>query len=424
MLDINLFREKPDIVRKDLEKRGAKEKLKLVDSVIKKDKEWRKLKQEVEQLRNKRNVVSKEIAQLKKENKKVDAKMKEAAAIPKKIEAAEAKQKKIKQEIVSYLMQLPNILHESVPVGKDEDDNAEVRLIGKKPSFNFEVKSHVDIMAELDLADMERAAKISGARFWFIKGDLALLEMALQKYAVDFMHRKGFTLLETPMMMSRKAYEGVTDLADFGDVMYKVEDEDLYLIATSEHPMVAMFQNEIVEEKLPIKICGISSCFRKEAGSHGKDTKGIFRGHQFNKVEQVIVCSPEDSWKLHEELIKNAEEFFQSLGIHCRIVSVCTGDIGAIAAKKYDLEAWMPAQNKYREVVSCSNCTDFQARRLGIRYRTPEGTKLVHTLNSTCVATSRALVAILENFQNKDGSISIPPVLQPYMNGLIKLGRK
>jgi seryl-tRNA synthetase len=424
MLDINLFREKPDIVRKDLEKRGAKEKLKLVDSVIKKDQEWRKLKQEVEQLRNKRNVVSKEIAQLKKENKKVDAKMKEAAAIPKKIEAAEAKQNKIKQEIVSHLMQLPNILHESVPVGKDEDDNAEVRLIGKKPSFNFEVKSHVDVMAQLGIADMERAAKISGARFWFIKGDLALLEMALQKYAVDFMHRKGFTLLETPMMMSRKAYEGVTDLADFGDVMYKVEDEDLYLIATSEHPMVAMFQNEIIEEKLPIKLCGISSCFRKEAGSHGKDTKGIFRGHQFNKVEQVIVCSPEDSWKLHEELIKNAEEFFQSLGIHCRIVSVCTGDIGAIAAKKYDLEAWMPAQNKYREVVSCSNCTDFQARRLGIRYRTPEGTKLVHTLNSTCVATSRALVAILENFQNKDGSISIPPALQPYMNGLIKLGKK
>jgi len=249
-----------------------------------------------------------------------------------------------------------------------------------------------------------------------------MLDFALQKYAIDFMHNRGYTILHPPFMMNKRAYEGVTDLKDFEDVMYKVEDEDLYLIATSEHPLTAMFMDEIFEEDaLPIKSAGISSCFRKEAGAHGKDTKGIFRGHQFNKIEQIIICKPEDSWKFHEELLKNVEDFFESLNLPFRTVNICIGDMGTVAAKKYDVEVWMPAQQKYREVASCSNCTDYQARRLGMRFRNKGKNTIVHTLNSTCVATSRALVGILENNQQKDGSILIPNVLVSYMNGIRKL---
>ncbi|MBI1969365.1 serine--tRNA ligase [Candidatus Woesearchaeota archaeon] len=425
MLDIHLIRNTPDIVRKDLKKRNAREKIVLVDKILKLDQEWRKLKQEVEALRHQRNVISQNIALLKKEGKKTEKEVKEAGRIPGLIQEKETTQEQIRQEMDTVLMQLPNILHPSVPVGKDDTENEVVKEFGKKPKFDFPVKNHVDILEQLHLVELERAAKISGARFWFLRGKLALLDIALQRYAIDFMQNKGYTLLHPPFMMNRKAYEGVTDLLAFEDVLYKIEKEDLYLIATSEHPLIAMFLEEIFEEKeLPIKLCGISTCFRKEAGTHGKDTKGIFRGHQFNKVEQIILCKPEDSWKFHEELIKNAAEFFQSLEIPFRIVNVCTGDIGMIAAKKYDLEAWFPAQQAYREVVSCSNCTDYQARRLKIRYRTKEGNKIVHTLNATCVATSRALAAIIENFQQKDGSVAIPKVLQPSMQGLKKIGKE
>ncbi|MFQ5474739.1 MAG: serine--tRNA ligase [Candidatus Nanoarchaeia archaeon] len=422
MLDINLIRNDPEVVIKDLEKRKDKKKLKWVKHILELDGEWKNLKKDTEGLRQHRNKVSKEISELKKAKKDAAKKMKEAADIPKKIASIEARQIKIKEQIDYYLMRLPNILHETVPVGADDEDNTEMAKFGQKPKFDKDPNSHVDILEEKDLADIARAAKISGARFWFLKGKLALLDQALQKYAIDFMFKKGYTLMQPPFMMNKEAYEGVTDLSDFEDVMYKVEDEDLYLIATSEHPLTAMFINEILEaDDLPMKFAGISANFRKEAGSHGKDTKGIFRGHQFNKVEQVIICKPEDSWKFHEELINNAIDFFESLGLHFRQVNICTGDIGTVAAKKYDLEVWMPVQGKYREVVSCSNCTDYQARRLRIRYRGKEKNELVHTLNSTCVATSRVLVAILENFQKPDSSIAIPKVLQPYMNGLTKI---
>jgi len=423
MLDINLIREQPDIVRKNLEKRADVQKRGWVDKILDLDLEWKNLKVQVDELRAHRNVLSRKINETKKNKENAANLIRQAKELPEMIADKERRMQEIKGDVDSMLMRLPNILHESVPVGDGEGGNVVEKEAGKKPKFPFVPKSHVDLLEGLGGADIGRAAKISGARFWFLRGKLAELDLALQKYAVDFMVQKGYTLSHPPYMMNRAAYEGVTDLGDFETVMYKIENEDLYLIATSEHPLTAQFQNEILSpEELPIRIVGISACFRKEAGSHGKDTKGIFRGHQFHKVEQVVICHPGQSWDLHEEMIKNAEEFWISLGIPFRRMNICTGDIGSIAAKKYDLEAWMPAQKAYREVVSCSNCTDYQARRLRIRMRVGEMEKIVpHTLNSTCVATSRALVAILENFQNKDGSVSVPKVLQPYMNGLKKI---
>jgi len=305
------------------------------------------------------------------------------------------------------------LMHESVPVGKDDSENVVVRTVGKKPTFSFAPVSHVDLLQKKDWADFERAAKISGARWFFLKGDLVILELALVRYAMDFMREKGYVPIVPPFMISRSAYEGVVSLEDFETVMYKVEGEDLYAIATSEHPLTAMYRDEVLD-KLPIKLAGYSTNFRKEAGAHGKDQKGIFRVHQFNKVEQIIICKPEDSWHFHEELLKNALEFFESLGLHLRVVNVCTGDLGIIAAKKYDIEAWYPVQNAYREVVSCSNCTSYQAVRSNIRFQHDQERHFVHTLNSTCVATTRALVAILENFQRADGSVEVPKVLQKY----------
>jgi len=423
MLDISLIRENPEIIKKDLEKRNALDKIELLKQIRKKDDEWRNLKVQVDELRHQRNNISIEISKIKKEGGDASAKLKEALQIPKMIQEKEDFANVLRKEIDAALMQLPNILHSSVPIGSDEAHNKVVRKFGKKPKFTFKPRDHVDLLQSLFQADLERAAKISGARFWFLRDKIAQLDLALQKYAADFMVKKGFTLIQPPYMMNRQVYEGVTDLNDFENVMYKIENENLYLIATSEHPLVGMFYDEMLSaECLPIRLVGISACFRKEAGTHGKDEKGIFRGHQFNKVEQVILCRPDDSWKLHEELIKNAEDFFKALGLHCRTVSVCTGDIGAVAAKKYDIECWMPAQDTYREVVSCSNCTDYQARRLKIRYKANDNAKgFAHTLNSTCVATSRAIVGILENYQNKDGSVTIPKVLVPYMNGLKKI---
>ena len=419
MLDINLIREHADIVKKDLQKRNMPDRIKILEEIKQKDAEWKMQQGQIGELRFQRNTVSQQIADAKKNGKDAAQLVKQASEIPKELQKKEDWANVLKKEIDERLMQFPNILHETVPVGAGEAQNKEVKKFGAKPAFTFQPIDHVDLMEKLDLVDLPRAAKISGARFWFLKGDLAKLDLALQMYAVDFMTSKGYELIQPPYMMSRTAYEGVTDLKDFENVMYKIENEDLYLIATSEHPLTARFMNEIFPlGRLPAKFCGISACFRKEAGAHGKDTKGIFRGHQFNKVEQIIICKPAESWKLHEELVKNAIEFFSSLGLHFRQVNICTGDIGTVAAKKYDIEAWFPAQGAYREVASISNCTDYQARRLKIKYRTDphnqEAKETAHTLNGTCVATSRALAAILENFQNKDGSVTIPKALVKY----------
>ncbi len=416
MLDIRFVRENPALVKKDLEKRGDKEKQGWIGDLLGKDREYRKLLRDSEQLRARRNQISKEIMEAKKAGKSTDKLLKEAKSIPAKIKDNETNLISLKEKIGYCLLRLPNILHESVPKGKDDSENKVLREAGKKPNFSFKPQSHVDLLEKLGIGDIPRAAKVAGARFYYLKGELVLLDQAVLRFALDKLNEKGYTPILPPFMMRRKPYEGVTDLGDFEDVMYKIEGEDLYLIATSEHPLAAMHMDELFEQnELPIKYAGISPCFRKEAGAHGKDTKGIFRVHQFNKVEQFIFCRPDESWKLHDELIANAEEVFKSLEIPYRVVSICTGDIGTVAAKKYDIEAWMPAQNTYREMASCSNCTAYQAARLNIRYRTNKGNRHIHTLNSTAVATPRALVAILENFQEEDGGIKIPKALHPYL---------
>ncbi len=418
MLDLKFVRDNADVVRKDLEKRKDTEKLAWVDDILENDQRYREKLQESQDLRAERNVVSKAINDKKKAGENADADMARAKEIPQELNKIETEIEGILEGIQKKLMRLPNIMHESVPYGESNEDNVPVEHFGKKPEFGFKPKDHEELMRKNNLVDLERAAKITGSRFYFLKGDLALLQVALEKYAIDFMTERGYELTIPPEMMNRKAYEGVTDLDDFENVMYNVQPDEFYMIATSEHPLTAMFMNEIIDEtELPIKMAGFSHNFRREVGSHDKSDKGIWRVHQFNKVEQVIICKPEDSWELHEELIRNAEDFFTSLGVHFRKVNICTGDLGIVAAKKYDLEAWIPSAEKYKEIVSCSNCTAYQATRLKMRYRTPEGNIPVHTLNSTCVAISRALVVIMEQFQTSEGGITIPEVLRPYMNG-------
>ncbi|MBW6451192.1 MAG: serine--tRNA ligase [DPANN group archaeon] len=424
MLDIALVRNNPEIIRNDLNKRKSKDKIKLLDEVIICDKSWRDSLKQLESLKHDRNIIALEISSLKKEKKDVSSNIKKTKDIALKIKNLDEAVTGYKERIDYIMRRLPNIMHESVPVGVDDSKNVPIKFVGKKREFDFTPKSHVDIIFDLGIADIERASKISGARFYFLKGPLALMEMALSRFAIDTLINKGFMLVETPFMMKREPYEGVTDLADFEDVLYKIEDEDLYLIATSEHTLTAQHKDEILQNnELPIKYAGFTTNFRKEVGSHGKDTKGIFRVHQFNKVEQVVLCEPKDSWKIHEELLLNAEELFKKLELPYRVVNICTGDLGTVAAKKYDIEVWMPVQNTYREVVSCSNCTEYQARRLNIRSWDNPGaeTKPIHTLNSTAIATTRALVAIIENFQQKDGSIKVPKVLRPYMFGIKKI---
>ena len=342
-----------------------------------------------------------------------------------KIKDLESKAGESSSRLYRALMSIPNILHQSVPDGKDETESVTVRTWGKHPDFGFQPKDHIDILTALGMVDVERGAKVAGARFFFLKGDAVKLEHAIMQFALDFLRSKGFTPVEPPFMLNRSSYEGVVNLDDFGPVIYKIEGEDLHLIATSEHPLVSMHKDEILDaSELPIRYCGFSPCFRVEAGAHGKDTKGIFRVHQFYKVEQVVFSKPELSWKVHEELIANAEEIYQALGIPYRVVALCSGDTGFMSAKTYDLEAWLPGQGKYREMASASNVTDFQARRLLIRYREKQSdpTVLVHTLNSTAVVT-RTLVAMVENFQQRDGSVNIPKALAPYMGGITILQR-
>jgi len=428
MLDIKLIRENPELVKNNLAKRGNPECIQMLENLITADKEWRLNLTKLNELRHQRKQATVEIAKLKKAGKEADDELRRAQDLDEETGTIEKQVTQQEQKIHDYLMQLPNLLDDSVPLGKDDKDNVQFKTWGTIPTFAFPVKNHVDLALDLDQIDIERAGKVSGARFFFLKNQVAMLDLALMSFAIEELTRKGFTPVLPPYLMKREAYEGVTALADFADVLYKAENEDLYLIATSEHPMAAMYMNEVLkQQEMPLRLAGISACFRKEAGAHGKDTRGIFRTHQFDKIEQFIFCKPEDSPKLHEELLHNAEELFQKLELPYRAVNVCTGDIGTVAAKKYDIEAWMPAQIGYREVVSCSNCTDYQARRLGIRYREKEGAAprgFVHTLNSTAIATGRTIVAILENNQQEDGTVVIPSVLRKYMGDREKIDRK
>jgi len=421
MLDIRFIRENPEVVRADLRRRGRDGDVGMVDDLLEKDRRSRTLKVEIDKLRQRRNSIAREINEARKAGRDTSDLLQEASRLPEKIKELESVIESLSSEITGVLMSLPNILHESVPIGRDDSENLELRRVGTPRTFDFPLRNHGELAAECGWADFERAARAAGAGFYYLKGSLVLLDLALQRFAIDLLTKKGFIPVIPPYMMNRSSYEGVTDLADFENVMYKIEDDDAYLIATSEHPLCAMYQDEIFEERdLPLRLCGVSPCFRREIGSHGLDTKGLFRVHQFHKVEQFVFCRPEDSWDIHEQLLAHAEEIYTLLGLPYRVVSICTGDIGTVAAKKYDIEVWMPREEKYREVVSCSNCTSYQAVRLRIRVRDPrnfESKRYVHTLNSTAVATSRTIRAILENYQEADGRVAIPRVLQPYMNG-------
>jgi seryl-tRNA synthetase len=357
----------------------------------------------------------------------VSAKIAKASKLSEEIKRLEAEVADNREKMEFILLRLPNIMDPSVPIGRDENDNVEVRRWGVIRRFSFTPRDHITITENLDLVDLERASKVAGSRFYYLKGDLVQLNYSLIKYGLDFLEERGFTLVQPPYLVKREALSGAVALSDFEDMIYKIEGEDLYLVATAEHPILAMHMNEILNGKsLPLRYAGVSPCFRKEAGAHGRDTKGIFRTHQFEKVEQFVFCKPEDSQKEHEALIDRAEEFYRSLEIPYRVVNVCSGDLGTVAAKKYDLEAWLPGQGKFREVVSCSNCTSYQSVRARIRYRDRpnDPTAYVHTLNSTLVATERTLIAIIENYQNPEGSIDIPRVLIPYMGGKTRISAK
>ena len=418
MLDMKFVRDNVDLVEENLKRRGEIDKIPSVDQLISDDKKWRSIQSEANGLRAKRNKLTEEIAQLRRKGQDTSSLVKQAEQIPGQIKDLEQQSAELENKVTSALMGLPNIMHESVPFGKDENDNIEVRKWGKPPEFDFQPKDHIDLATGLGLIDMESAAKVAGARFYYLRRDLVKLNHALIIFALDFIEKKGYGLTLPPYLLRREAIGGAVAMSDFEDVIYKIEGEDLYLLATSEHALLAQHMGEILDGKaMPLRYAGVSPCFRKEAGAHGRDTKGIFRTHQFEKVEQFVFCKPDQSWEEHEKLIANAEEFIQMLKLPYRIVNVCTGDLGTVAAKKYDLEAWMPGQGKYREVVSCSNCTAYQAVRSKIRFRDKpdEPTQWVHTLNSTLVATERTLVAIMENYQAKDGSIAVPDALQVYM---------
>ena len=418
MLDMSMFREHADVLRADHDKREMPHDN--IDEVIRLDEEWRQARYDVDQLRKERNQAARGIAQAKKsgDSAAADAILAEVASLGNEIDSLSEKVDSCLADRDQIRMRVPNIMHESVPVGKDDQKNTLHSLHGDKTELGFEARNHNDLIEMNNWVDLARAAKVTGSRFYFLQGDLARLEMALQSYSANFLMDRGYTLVQPPLMMNREAYEGVTDLGDFETVMYGIEPDKYYLIATSEHPLTAMRMDEIIEpSELPIKLVGVSSCFRREVGAHGLSDRGIWRVHQFTKIEQIVICKPDDSWEQHEELLTNAVELWDSLGLHYRVVNICTGDMGTVASKKYDLEAWLPGANSYKEVVSCSNCTDYQANRLRMRYRTAEGNSAVHTLNSTAVATSRALVAIMEQYQNEDGTVRVPEVLIPHMGG-------
>ena len=415
MLDSKLIKENPKIIQDMLDSRNIKFDL---DGLIDADKQRREFIQKTDELRKKKNQVALEISQKKKSGEDATTILDEMKNVSKELSSLESSQEEIEKKYSQLALTIPNLVHQSVPIGKDDSANKEIKKWGKIPEFDFKVNDHIDISEKLDLVDLERAAKVAGARFYFLKNDLVRLNQALIHYALDFLAEKNYSLIQPPYMINHQSMEGAVITDDFEEVIYKIEDEDLYMIGTSEHAMAAMHSDEIIEGKdLPLRYAGVSPCFRKEAGAHGRDQKGIFRVHQFDKIEQFVFTRPEDSWKEHERMLEIAEEFYQNLEIPYRVMLLSSGDMGKISAKTYDIEAWMAGQSAYREIVSCSNCLEFQARRLKIRYRekTNEETKYLNTLNSTLVATSRVLVSIMENFQNKDGHITIPGVLQKYM---------
>ena len=415
MLDPKLIREKPQMIQDMLKARSVDFDF---EGLVEVEQKRREFIVRTDNLRKKKNELALLISQQRKKGIDIEPTLIEMKDISSKLTEFEAEQRIIENKYSKLSLTIPNLIHDTVPVGLDEQDNKEIKKWGAVPDFDFKIKDHIDISENSGLVDLERAAKVAGSRFYYMKNDLVRLNQSLIHYALDFLAEKEYSLVQPPYMINRESMEGAVIADDFEDVIYKIEQEDLYMIGTSEHAMAAMHSKEIIDGKdLPIRYAGISPCFRKEAGAHGRDQKGIFRVHQFDKIEQFVFSRPEESWKEHEKMLAVAEEFYQNLEIPHRVMLLSTGDMGKISAKTYDIEAWMAGQNAYREIVSCSNCLDFQARRLKIRFRdkTNEETRFLHTLNSTLIATTRVIVSIMENFQTKDGHITIPYVLQKYM---------
>ena len=426
MLDPKIIRDKPELIKEMLKDRA-------IDFDLEKMLELNKVRKEMmhqsDELKQKRNQMSTKIATEKKAGNDASELLQQMSQISTELDDMENQRKTIEVDYQKLSFSIPNMIHDSVPRGVDGTFNKQVRTWGDIPKFDFEVKDHIDLGLGLDIMDLERASKTAGARFYYLKGGLVKLGQALTAFALDFISEKNYDLIQPPYMINRQSMEGAVIADDFEEVIYKVQDEDLFLIGTSEHAIASMHYDEILEgSKIPLRYASISPCFRKEAGAHGKDQKGIFRVHQFEKVEQFVFCRPEESWDEHEKMIQITEEFYQKLEIPYKLMLLSSGDMGKVSAKTYDLEAWMAGQNAYREIVSCSNCLDYQSRRLKIRFRekSNEDTKYIHTLNSTLVAIERTMVAILENNQTKDGLVHVPKVLQKYFGDetkLMKLGK-
>ena len=416
MLDMKIVRQDPEKIRKMLKDRAVQFNL---DLLLQLDEKRRELIISTDSLRNKKNEMSIKISDAKKASKDASSQIQEMQSAGQELAKLEEIQHKTEADYEKLAFTLPNLLHESVPIGHDDSANKEIFKWGEVPKFDFQIKGHEELAKNLGILDLERAAKTAGARFYYLKGELVKLGYAITAFALDFLsiHEKGYSLIQPPYMINRDSMAGTIITDDFEEAIYKVENQDLFLIGTSEHAIASMYGKEILDGKnLPFRYGSISPCFRKEAGAHGKDQKGIFRVHQFEKVEQFIFSKPEDSWKLQEEMLENAKELYRQLEIPYRVVLLSSGDMGKVSARTFDIEAWMAEQNTYREIGSISNCLDYQARRLKIRFRdkTNEDTQYVHTLNGTLVAIERTMVAIMENNQTKDGHIKIPAVLQKY----------
>ena len=426
MLDPKIIRDKPELIKEMLKDRAIDFDL---EKMLELNKVRKEMMQQSDELKQKRNQMSTKIATEKKAGNDASELLQQMSQISTELDDMENQRKTIEVDYQKLSFSIPNMIHDSVPRGVDGTFNKQVRTWGDIPKFDFEVKDHIDLGLGLDIMDLERASKTAGARFYYLKGGLVKLGQALTAFALDFISEKNYDLIQPPYMINRQSMEGAVIADDFEEVIYKVQDEDLFLIGTSEHAIASMHYDEILEgSKIPLRYASISPCFRKEAGAHGKDQKGIFRVHQFEKVEQFVFCRPEESWDEHEKMIQTTEEFYQKLEIPYKLMLLSSGDMGKVSAKTYDLEAWMAGQNAYREIVSCSNCLDYQSRRLKIRFRekSNEDTKYIHTLNSTLVAIERTMVAILENNQTKDGLVHVPEVLQKYFGDetkLMKLGK-
>jgi len=425
MLDIKFVRANPDIVKENIKKKFQDDKLPLVDEVIEYDKELREAKTRVEYLRSQRNTISKQIGVLMGQGKKEEAEeaKKQVAAMADEMAALDVKEQELTEKVRKIMLVIPNIIDPSVPIGKDDSENVENERFGEPVVPDYEIPYHVDIMETFDGIDLDAARKTSGNGFYYLKGDIARLHSAILSYARDFMIDRGFTYYVPPFMIRSSVVTGVMSFAEMENMMYKIEGEDLYLIGTSEHSMIGKFIDSILDEKsLPQTLTSYSPCFRKEVGAHGIEERGVYRIHQFEKQEMIVVCKPEDSMDWYNKLWKNSVDFFRSLDIPVRTLECCSGDLADLKVKSCDVEAWSPRQKKYFEVGSCSNLGDAQARRLGIRIRNKEkGNYLAHTLNNTVVAPPRMLIAFLENNLNADGTVSIPEPLRMYMGGKDKL---